>query len=453
MVRWRCEAVDLQPVPTPSQRHRTKLQLSTGCGITISLTPPRFRSLTRMTVLHFGADSSVCPEFAPGVSPVECGAPRGEPLDDVAAAVACALDEPLDYPPLARNTTPGDQVVVVLGHDLPQTAQVTAAVIRALVDARVGPDGISVLQTQADVDAGAGDPRRLVPEPIRERTRLLTHDPADRHQLAYLAANDAGEPILLSRAIHNADLVLPIGCLHNPATAGYYGIHGTIYPTFSDEKTLRRFRSPGSLDADGRHKKGLVREVDQIAWLLGINFTIQLIPTAGDHVLHVLAGQSDAVSRRGHELYRAAWSCSVPDRADLVVAAIEGDCRQQSWENFGRALETAVALVEDGGAIVLCCDLADQPGPAMQRMAGAQSRHAALRRIRKERPSDALPAAQLAKALDQGKVYLLSRLDPSLVEELDMIHVADGDELTRLARQYQRVILLANAAHATVTLP
>jgi nickel-dependent lactate racemase len=167
--------------------------------------------------------------------------------------------------------------------------------------------------------------------------------------------------------------------------------------------------------------------------------------------MHVVAGQSEAVRRRGRQLYRAAWGVAMVRRASLVVAAMEGGPALQTWENLGRALETATSLVEDGGAIAVCCDLAANPGPAVQQMAGARSRAAALRRIGKHPPEDALPAAQLARALDRGKVYLLSRLAPSLVEELDVIPIAGGEELARLARQHKSYILLANAPHAMVT--
>ena len=252
-----------------------------------------------MAVIQYGIDSSVRFELAEQAAPIECGVPPGEPLDDPAAAVAVALDEPLDYPALARSTTPGDQVVVALEHGLPQAAEVTVAVVRALVDAGVDPDGITVLRTQVDVETGAEDPCRLVPEELRERIALATHDPANRDELAYLAATDAGEPILISRALHNADLVLPIGCLHGETAAGYFGVHGSIFPAFSDGKTLSRFRSPATLEPHGKRRKELINQVNHVAWLLGINFTIQLIPAAGDGILHVLAGQSDAVVRLG----------------------------------------------------------------------------------------------------------------------------------------------------------
>lgn len=408
---------------------------------------PQFDS---MAVLQYGTDSSVCLELAQKTPPAEFGTPRGRPLDDLAAAVAVALDEPLDYPPLARSTTPGDRVVVALGPSVPQAARITAAVIRSLVDAGVDPDGISVLRSPADVAAGAEDPCGLLPESVRERIGLLVHDPTDRDRLAYLAAGEDGQPIMIARAIHDADVVLPIGCLQCETAAGYYGIHTAIFPTFSDQRTLQRFRSPGTLDARGKSKRLLLREAEQVAWLLGINFTIQLVPAGGNSVLHVLAGQSEAARRRGSELYRAAWNYPAPQPASLVVAAVSGGSDQQTWENLGRALDAASSLVEDGGSIAVCCDLAAAPGPAMQRMMGARSRDAVLRRIRKERPADALPAAQLARALDRGKVYLLSRLDSSVVEDLDMIYVAAPDELARLVRHHTSCILLANAAQVAM---
>jgi len=422
-----------------------------------------------MAVLRYGIDSSVHLELADGTLPQQCGTPQGQPLDDPRAAVARALVEPLDYPPLARGTTPGDRVVLALDRSIPQASQVIAAVIESLVEAGVDPDGIAILRTRSDAEAAGDDPCRLLSKSLLARISLLTHDPADRRSLAYLAANDAGEPILIHRALHEADLVLPIGCLRGDSAAGYFGIHGSVFPMFSDARTLGRFRKgdrprlPPSGPQGASHKRGLspldrgsqhrqlTAESDHVAWLLGINFTIQVVPGGGERIMHVVAGQSDAVRRRGRQLYRAAWDGPMVRRASLVVAAIEGGPGLQTWEDFGRALDTASSLVEDGGAMAVCCDLAADPGPAVQQMAGAPSRAALLRRIGKDPPEDALPAAQLARALDRGKVYLLSRLPPSLVEELDVIPIAGGEELARLARQHKSGILLANAPHAMVT--
>ena len=398
-----------------------------------------------MIILHYGADSSVRLEFAQGVAADICGTPHGEPLASPAEALAAALGEPLDYPPLRQTATPGDRVVLALGDGVPQAAQITAAVIRELLAAGVTPDGITILRTQAAVINGAEHPCRLVEKPLDKQIPTVVHDPSDRAGLAYLAADDHGEPIMLNRLLTDADVVLPIGCLQGAGSSGYFGVHTPLFPAFSDPTAVARFRRLDALGSNGPCKRDLNAEVDQVAWLLGVNFTIQLVPAAGDGILHVVAGQSDAVRRRGRQLYNAAWSWTVARRASLVVAAIEGGHAQQTWDNFGRALDTARTLVEDGGAIAVCCELAAGPGPAVQHLAAARSRQSALRQIRKERPADALPAAQLARALEQDRVYLLSRLDPSLVEELDMIPLVHGGELARLVRQHRSCILLGNA--------
>ncbi len=427
-----------------------------------------------MSVLRYGINSSVRFDGADGATLGEPGVPRGQPLADASAATAAALAEPLDYPPLRQCTTPVDRVVLVLDHGATEAARITAAVVHALADAGVEPDGITILQHPADRAAeagdateihdaeihdaeihnaaennGAGDPRRLIPAALRERIALRTHDPTDRRELAYLAADEAGEAILVNRALHDADVILPIGCLRDDETAGYFGIHGLVYPAFSDAKTLQRFRGLGSLNGRGQRRRELVDQVEHVAWLLGINFTIQLVPAAGGRVMHVVAGQSDAVRRRGRELYRAAWRSPPIGRASLVVAAIEGGAGQQTWENVAQALHAAGRFAEPGGAIALCCELAAPPGPAVQYLAGGSSRESALRHVAKERPIDALAAAQIAQAVESNKVYLLSRLDPAVVEDLDMVSVAGPDELVRLARRHASCVLLSNAPYVT----
>jgi len=404
-----------------------------------------------MACLHFGANSCVEVDFADGVTSGEYGTPRGDPLADPAAAMAAALREPIDYPVLARSTTPGDHVVLPVDPDIPQTAQIVAATINALVEAGVDPDGIAILLSPRDDSTAESDPCRMIAPALRRRIAVATHDPTDRRQLAYLAASEAGDPILVNRALHEADLVLPLGCLRCDEAAGYFGIHGCVFPAFSDIQTQQHFRGLGALNAGGSHKRALVEEVDHVAWLLGINFTIQLVPAAGDRVLHVLAGQSDSIRQRGRQLYREAWASTASHRAALVIASIEGGPSQQTWENLGRAVQTAQNLVDEGGAIAVCCELSAYPGPAVQRMLAAESREAALRQVGKERPIDALPAAQLVRALQRDKVYLLSRLDASLVEDLDIVPLADPEELTRLARRYRSCILLSNAAYASVS--
>ena len=400
-----------------------------------------------MATLHYGNNLSVQLEFADGVMLGELGGARVQPVSDVGAATTAALVSPIDYPPLAMCTTPGDRVVLAIDHETPQLAQIVAAVVGVLIESGVTAEAISVLQPPAERGIRPDNPCRLLPVALRNRIVLLTHDPEEREQLAYLAANQAGEAILVHRSLHDADVVLPIGCFRNERTIGYFGMNQSVFPVFSDTKTCQRFRGVDLLNEKDPQRRVLAGEVEHVAQLLGINFTIQVVPGAGDQVLHVLAGETAAVRRHGVELYRAAWTWSSEQRASLVIAGIEGGTSRQTWENVGRTLHAAEQFVEEDGAIVICSELSVAPGPAMRRMAHASSCESGLRHLDKDRPFDALPAAQLARALQQHKVYLWSRLEASVVEELDVIPISGSEELERLSRQHASCILLSNAPY------
>lgn len=411
------------------------------------------RSSQMVIDFRYGIDSSVLLERPTGAWTAQCGilADLPEPQSDAGAATTRALDEPLGYPPFSRTVLPEDRVVLVLDEGVPRAGEVAAAVIGRLVDGGVDPDSVFLLRTQADVEAGLADPRPWLTGEVKDRLTLLVHDPLDRDGLAFLATSKSGEALLLNRAITDADVVLPIGCFRDRPVAGHYGIHSPIFPRFADEENQMRFRAADSLDAAGRHRKKIVQVVDEVGWLLGVAFTIQVIPGPGGSVLDVLAGEVGAVRQRGQSLFDAAWRTTVPRKADLVVAAVEGPADQQNWLNLARALTVAARLVEDEGAIAVCSDLAAVPGVAVGRLATAPSRAEALEEIRRESPTDTLAAVQLARVLDRSRVYLLSRLKPAIVESLDMAPISGDDELVRLVGRHESCIVVGNAPYARVS--
>jgi nickel-dependent lactate racemase len=398
-----------------------------------------------ISILRYGADSSLRLELKSEALVAHCAAPRGEPLLEVAAAVDRALAEPLDFPPLAQAALPGDKVVLALAPGVPRAATIVARTVDVLLANGVSAADITLLRTLADVESGAPDPLDELPAAVRTTIVDKIHEPTRRDSLSYLAASTGAKPIYINRAIHDADLVIPIGCLRLEESLGYHGINSSVFPTFSDAASLDRYRSPNSSEASRRRR--LRKQADEVSWLLGMRFTIQVVPGAGTEILHVLAGDSGAVFREGRARCDEAWSYGVPERASLVVATIEGDPTQQTWENVGRALAAASQAVAEPGAVAICCDLAERPAAALRQIAGADDLDAALLEIGKHKPADALTATELVHALQRGTVYLLSRLDEDLVEELGMSPVA-AEQISRLASRYDSCIVLANAHYA-----
>ena len=402
-------------------------------------------------IIPYGIDSSLDLGLATSALLGVCDMPRGEPLADPAAALAAALATPLGFPSLDKAIVPGDRIVVALDYSAPQAGTLLAALVEYLVESGAEPGNLTILRTQADRDADSEDPREYLPEAWREQVTLEVHDPTAKAQLGLLGSSHEGRPIYLNRTLLDADLVVPLGCLRAGDTLGYHGRHGGLFPAFADQKTLERYRKPRSgaarHEVDQRHRQ----EIDEIGWLLGTQFTVQAVPGAGDSLLAVLAGDPTEVFERGQGMFEAAWSFHLERKASLVVAAVSGRAGLQSWENLARALANAGRAVAEGGAIALCTELDAPPGHAVAALSQTDDWQAVLRRIRRDCPADALVAAEFIEICGRARVYLLSHLEETTVEELGLAPVATVSDLKRLAGRHESCIVLANAQYVHVT--
>lgn len=401
--------------------------------------------------LPYGSGSTLSLDLPAGALLAAYGALRVGPPVDPQETTRRVLAKPLEFPALARATVPGDQIVLALEPGVPSAAEVVAAVANYLVEAGTAADHLTILQTPEDAAAG-DEPQRLLPHAWRNDVAVEVHSPDTSGKLALLGSSREGRPIHLNRTLLDADLVVPIGCLRHKSSPGYWGRFGGLYPTFSDRKTLDRFHKPPAPEEPIRPAAKTRREVDEVGWLIGTQFTVQVLPGPGESVLDVLAGTLPRVFELGGQRYEAAWSWAVPRPASLVVASLTGRSARQTWENVGRALAAAARVVGEGGAIALCTELEAAPGPAVSSLAGGDDPAAAWRHLRRHPSADSLAAAEVLRALERAKVYLLSRLDESLVEDLGLAAVSDAGDIGRLARRHDSCLVLADAEFAVPTL-
>ena len=112
----------------------------------------------------------------------------------------------------------------------------------------------------------------------------------------------------------------------------------------------------------------------------------------------------------------------------------------------------ALDAVEVDGAIAICSQLKTKPGPALRRLAGAEDFEPADRAILKKPTPDSLAASRLNRALQRARVYLLSELNESDVEDLGVAFVSDASEISRLTSQHESCLVLQNAQHVSISL-
>jgi nickel-dependent lactate racemase len=394
-------------------------------------------------IIKFGSGSSIALDLPPDVVVADCEAPAGLSESEIGGAVAAALQSPLGYPPLSLATVPGDRVALVVGEGIPQVDRIVTAIAEDLLSAS-DLESIDVVCAAGDESICDGEWTKRLSNDGHNRVRVVQHDARDRNTWAYLTATKDAEPIYLNRAIVDADFVLPIGCLRPHASPGYLGVCSAIYPLFADEQAQKRLRDPASVPGDqGPDQR--CRQVEEIGWLMGVQFTLQAVSGADGSVLQMLAGLLSEVADRGRAVCGERLTFTVPQPASLVVATIDGGPQQQTWDNLARALAAASRVVSDDGVIAVCCDLAAGPGPALASVVESESAELALREINQQRSFDAIPAAWLLHVLEQHTVFLLSRLDESIVQDLGLAYLADEEDLARLGQQFPSCTILRGA--------
>lgn len=392
--------------------------------------------------LPYSADAAIEIEVPASATVIDCTAPRGAVLADPANALISSLAEPLHYPPLAMATVPGDHIALVAEPGLPQIEALVGATIYSLLEAGASPRDISVV-----VASNRRPPLALVPERVRDDLRVVLHNPGDQEGLQYLAADKAARPIYLNRVLCEADFVLPLSMPRLTSSLAFAGGYHGLFPTFADLETQRRFRAPSSADhaAQQKHRR---EEADGAIWQLGVHFLTQIVPGRGDDVLHVVTGQANDVIKEAAQRYEAAWLHSIPEKAGLTIAAIDGDEDQQTWDNFARGLDAAMQATSEGGALILLSNLEAPIGPALALLAGNERDELLKKHLEQAHSPDAQTAALLAEARERFDVFLMTSLPPGMMEELGVAEISDPGEIARLAKRYSSVLLLGSAQHA-----
>ncbi len=371
-----------------------------------------------------------------------------EALADPLAAVQERLRHPLEFPSLELALVPDDRVVVVLDRGVPSSAEIISAAWHSFALAGVDPGNVLILQPASMTTGRPSDPRYLLPANVRDRVSWKIHDPTVPDGAGYLASSAAGERLYLSRDVLDADFILPIGRLGYNAMLGRRELTSAFYPGLSTPDAFAKAIGQGHSELGPDDERPLRQLVNEVAWLLGIQFAIQVLPSrspAGMSV--VLAGGTDRVAQQGRTLLDQHWRITLDQRGETALVAIPRSGDETSWEDLGAALETAHKLIVHGGRIIVLSDLAAEPGPGVDLIRNCRSAKSALQPLRKAAPPDVLSASQIASAAEWASIYLLSKLDSQVVEEVFMTPLEHPNEVTRLLETCDGCVVLAGAQH------
>jgi Lactate racemase N-terminal domain len=362
---------------------------------------------------------------------------------NVSHMVRRALQEPLEFPPLSAAIVPGDRVAIPIDNDVPHVSEIARGVVEAFLEAGVDAESIDIVVTDAEL-------ARLCREKIEAHRSALPnfviHDPCDNENLCMVGLDRKKQPLTVNRTIFDADVVLPIFSWQ-PGGSAFSG----LFPAFSAAEAINQVRTPTNVSTAADVEKN-AKSADEAGWLIGALMTLVVVPGPGESVAAVIVGEPKAVAEQSDKLYRSLWSMRSPQQVSLIIATISGGAESQSWRHVGRALAAAEPLLEEGGAVAVCSNLAVEPGESLSRLIGSNDLEKAERRIANDSAPDSLPAWHIVRALQRGPVYFLSQLDPETVEELGVAPIESVDDLARLAGRHDSFAIINDAQHVIVTL-
>lgn len=378
---------------------------------------------------------------------LECVHPAAASLADPMQTLREKLASPLDFPPLSQAAVPGDKVVIALDRYTPIAAECIAAIWESLSQRGVAAEDLLILQPTALPGAPVLDPRGLLPEDVRAQVRWRIHDATDSEQLAYLSSTVGGERIYLDRDLVEADLTITVGEIAFDPVMGIRGTNSVLYPGLSNVEAIAKAHGQGHLELGPNDERALRQMVDEIGWLLGVQFTVQVLAGEGTSASQIFAGLDTSIWNAGREALFEKSMVTSPERAEIVLIAIDQDCAGHQWNQLGAALATARSLVAKGGKVIVLSELAMEPGDGLNLIRESRQARDALKPLRQQSPPDLIPATQIASIVDWAEVYLLSKLDSTLVDELFMIPLESVESVDRLLRVGDSTLFIAGGQH------
>ncbi len=392
--------------------------------------------------LPYGAPEPLILEIGEDALVADCRGPAGASGAAAGDLVRAAVDDAADGLALAAQVVPGDRVAIAVGNAVPQAEAVLAAVCARLLAAGIAPADLTVLSAPPLEILGAPQPAQVIaPSGVVSAPFL----PATDVQTSYIAADAAGQPIHLARTLVDADVVVSIGAWCWDAALGGESPTGELWPAFSRQACRQRLIR--ELALRGRRAVADWRAcTDEAIWQLGMTASLRVVPGRRNTLAAACFGLPNVAARRARR-DAADWRPEVSGRAALTVASLADPAG--GLPAVLRAVAAAAHTTAPGGTICVASRLAEAPGVIFARWREGAPLEGLVREAvatgDQALIGDAFRTRFFARCLGGRRLVLLSDLEETTVEDLEIGHAATPEVVERLAHRAESVVVLHEA--------
>ena len=407
-----------------------------------------------------------------GMQGVEVASAPVDPIADVRKAIKEALKNPVGMAPLRELAHPGSRVCIVFT-DITRACPdhlLIPPMLAELKQAGVRDEDITLL-------CGVGMHRpsthqekitKLGAEVVA-RYRVIDNEPQDPAALVDLGVTPGGVPVLLHRAVVEADLLIATGIVEPHQYAGYSGGRKTVAVGAAGEALIAHTHGPAFVDHPGT-RLGCIEgnpfheAVTEAARRVGLKFIVNVVLDDDKRVLRVRAGDPELAFQDLVAFAKSVYEVPILSQFDIAIGGV-GYPKDTNLYQASRAPSylffAPVPVVRPGGFFIIParCEEGAGAGVGEQRFLAAMRDALSIQFILEDARKNGYPPGQqrafvMAKVLEQTKVVIVGSECPELVSACKMIPAATMDEALGLAsRELGPACKVLVVPHAMLTLP
>lgn len=337
-----------------------------------------------------------------------------------------AIEKPLGTPRLSDLVSQSSRIAIIIEGGLPTPLLRTS--LKVIVDSlvRIGARGDNItliLTTGFEGMQDFGGLSNLLISDTGVSYRIVFHNPTDQENLILLGETRRGTKVLLNRIFMEADLKMSLGVIELHEFAGYLGARTSILPGISGLSTIK---GSFGLLTDENARPGLLEgnPVDSEMWeansMAKQDFIISLILDRHGNLIKALGGGVKQVFEEGVKTLDSIRKVPIDATADIVLVAADGAPKDKTLSEAVGAIQNSLDVLRRGGFLILVAECREGYGSRTfyDWMMGFKDFETLKRNIRKGYEFGCEKAYILAKAMEKGRVILVSSLPNFYAQEV-----------------------------------
>ena len=368
----------------------------------------------------FGKEKQIV-NIPDGVKVRELTANDNIEFNAVDADVVHALENPIGSPRLRDIVKPGEKIAIItsdITRPMP-TYKVMPALLDELAAAGVNfKDVTLVFALGSHRKQSSEEQKRLAGDVAYGKINVVDSDPED---CVHMGVTANGTPVDITRVVAEADRRIALGNIEFHYFAGYSGGYKAVMPGVSTPAAIQSNHKlmirPES--CAGRLEGNPVREdIEEAGRICGLDFILNVVLDEHKNIVKVVCGDPVKAHRVGAAFLDKLYTKEIDCGADIVIVSQGGAPKDLNLYQTQKALDNSKHAVKDGGIIILIGSCAEGYGEHTFEdwMLNSESPDDLVNKIRRNFVLGGHKAAAIGMVLQRADIYLVSDIDPALVQ-------------------------------------